>query len=148
VGDGAEKGRLQAMAAELELSNCTFPGLIPRSEVPRYLSISDAALVHLKKHEIFKTALPSKIFEAAAMQRPILLGVDGLARDLVQRYRAGIFFEPGNRAAFCLAVQRLQENHQLYEECKKGCCELARDFDRRKMAEEMYHILQKVVRDV
>jgi hypothetical protein len=144
IGEGAEKLKVRALAKERGINNCTFLDLVPRNQVPHYISASDAALVHLKDREMFQKALPSKMFEAAAMQRPILLGVDGLARELIETYQAGIFFQPENKESFLQAVQRLKEDRELYTACQKGCRRLAEDFDRRKKAEEMYQILQKV----
>jgi hypothetical protein len=145
IGDGAEKHRVRTLAKERGMHNCTFLDLVPRNQVPRYISASDAALVHLKNREMFQKALPSKMFEAAAMQRPILLGVEGLARELIETYKAGIFFQPENKESFFQAVQRLKEDKELYAVCQKGCRRLAEDFDRQKKAEEMYQILQRVV---
>jgi glycosyltransferase involved in cell wall biosynthesis len=67
----------------------------------------DACLVHLKKRDLFKTVLPSKIFEAAAMAKPIILGVEGEAARLVREAGAGICIEPENAEALVGAVELL-----------------------------------------
>jgi len=79
-------GAVAAMMAETDVVVTTSPQF--------FTNLGGAAMRRLKRRETFKTVLPSKIFEASAMQKPILLGVDGQARSLVERYGAGLFFEP------------------------------------------------------
>ena len=81
MGDGAKKESLQKRVQEEQIGNVTMLPPVPKEEVSRYISITSAALVNLKKSPTFLTVLPSKIFENAAMQKPILLGVDGDGAD-------------------------------------------------------------------
>src|SRR5437867_1147200 len=70
VGDGAERETLVRRAREEGLDNGTFTGLVPRSEIPDYLAASDVSLVTLKPSALFKTVLPSKMFESMAAACP------------------------------------------------------------------------------
>lgn len=141
VGDGAEKENLVALAKKLELKNVTFLDSVPKKEVPRYLSVIDVSLVPLKKSDLFKTVIPSKIFESCAMQKPILLGVEGEIQEIIQNYSAGIFFEPENRESFLLQLQRIK-NPEVYEKLQQGCKKLAQDFDRKRLAKQMLDIIR------
>jgi glycosyltransferase involved in cell wall biosynthesis len=91
VGDGAEKRNIVQLAADLAVSNVHFIDPVSKEQVARYLSLADVALVPLKNADTFKTVIPSKIFEAAAMEKPILLGVEGQAKEIVEKYRADLF---------------------------------------------------------
>ncbi|WP_262694131.1 glycosyltransferase family 4 protein [Kordiimonas aquimaris] len=141
IGDGAQKNTVVALAAELAITNVTFLDSIPKASVQRYLSIMDAVLVPLRKSDTFKTVIPSKIFEAAAMQKPIVLGVDGQAREMVETYNAGIYFEPENEESFIKAIYRLQSDEQLDEQLRKGGQNLAKAFDRKALANRMIEIV-------
>ena len=141
IGDGAEKENLVALAKKLELNNVTFLDPIPKNEVPKFLSIIDVSLVPLKKSDLFKTVIPSKIFESCAMQKPILLGVEGEIQEIVQKYNAGLCFEPENKKSFLVQLQKIKEP-QLYEELQQGCKKLAQDFDRKKLAKQMLDIVR------
>jgi glycosyltransferase involved in cell wall biosynthesis len=143
IGDGASKEQVTALSKKLNLKNVMFLDPVPKDEVPDYLSIVDAALIPLRKSETFKKVIPSKIFESAAMQKPILLGVDGEAKHLVAEYEAGMFFEPEDEKDFIAKLRNLKENRELYEQLQRGCGRLARDFDRKRLAEEMLDILQE-----
>ncbi|MDD4649615.1 MAG: glycosyltransferase family 4 protein, partial [Desulfoplanes sp.] len=100
VGDGAKKQDVLKAAQEAGVTNATFLPPVPKDQVGRYISLSDVALVPLIKSDTFKTVIPSKIFESAAMRKPILLGVEGQAREIVEEHGAGICFEPENEGDF------------------------------------------------
>ena len=133
IGDGAEKNSLLELARKLSLKNISFHPLVPKDKVARYLSLMDVALVNLKKNDTFKTVIPSKIFEAAALHKPILLGLKGEAEEIINKYNAGICFEPENKEEF-ITKCRLITNEENYHKYRKGCEKLAKSFDRKQIA--------------
>lgn len=141
IGDGAEKENLIALHESLGLTNVRILPPVPKEEMSRYISVSDVALVNLKKSDTFKTVIPSKIFENAAMKKPILLGVEGEAKALIEKYSAGVCFEPENETAFLEAVNQMLVRAN-YEKYQLGCSNLANDFDRTLLAESMYQIVE------
>jgi glycosyltransferase involved in cell wall biosynthesis len=141
IGAGAEKKHLEVLIEEEQVKNVTLHGLIAKEMVPDYLSIIDVALINLKRSETFKTVIPSKIFESAAMGKPILLGVDGEARALVESYSAGIFFESEDEADFLIKCKELKSDRVLYNKFQEGCLKLALDYDRIKLAKRMVELL-------
>ncbi len=143
IGDGADKEEVVALAKKLDLKNITFLPIIPKEKVPQYLSIIDVSLVPLKKSDTFKTVIPSKIFEAAAMQRPILLGVRGQAQEIVEVYDAGLCFEPGNEEDFLEKLNQIRDEKR-YKELQNGCKHLAEAYDRQRLADEMLQIIGEV----
>lgn len=142
MGDGAEKRDIANKVAKENISNVTIHDAVPKQEVPRYLSILDAAIINLKKTDLFKTVIPSKIFESSAMQIPILLGVDGEARSVVEKYGAGLFYEPENEADFIAKAQYLLAPDTNRQHFIDGCCRLAHAYDRRNLALKMYEIIK------
>jgi len=145
VGGGAVKQRIVEMAKELALQNVTFLDPISKEKVPDYLSIIDVSLAPLKKSDTFKTVIPSKIFEASAMRKPTLLGVEGQAQKIIEAYGAGVCFKPEDEADFLLKLRQLKNDKNLYNSCLKGCEELANDFDRKRLADKMLKIIRKEV---
>jgi hypothetical protein len=136
IGDGAEKQKLVEMKKALGIDRITLLGSVPKDQIGRYIGISDLCLVNLRKSDTFKTVIPSKIFENAAMQKPILLGVEGEAKALVEQYGAGLAFEPENKADLLAKIALLQDPER-YRQCQEGCARLAADFDRRQLAVKM-----------
>ena len=136
IGEGAEKKSLLNQANVLNLENVTFIPFVPKQEVVRYLSLMDIALVNLKKHDTFKTVIPSKIFEAAALQKPILVGLEGETKEIIEYFNAGICFEPENEEDFIKQCQAVL-NERLYCEFQKGCEKLAAAYDRKQIARQV-----------
>ena len=145
IGDGAMKETIVSLAREMELKNVTFLDPISKEEVPRYLSIVDLSLAPLKKSDTFKTVIPSKIFEASAMRKPTLLGVEGQAQEILEQYGAGLCFKPENEADFIDKLYTLKNNASAYEKAQQGCEMLAHDFDRKRLAGRMYEIIRSIV---
>lgn len=142
VGDGAKKGELEARIRQEKLKNIVMLPPSPKEEVPALLAISDFALIPLRKADLFETVIPSKIFEASAMKIPILLGVRGESRRLVEHYQAGIAYEPENKAELFSAVTSLMNDKELYERCRNGGEKLAADFNRKQLAGELLELLE------
>ncbi len=107
VGDGAERSNLQGELEKRGLTNVIMTGRLPKSRIPEVLAGIDACLVHLVRTELFETVIPSKIFEAAAMRKPIILGVEGFSASLVSEAGAGICIEPENESELIAAVDQL-----------------------------------------
>ena len=85
VGDGADRARIEQEAKQRGLTNVHFTGLRPRSEVPDWLASLDVLLVMLRDLPVFETVIPSKLFEFAAMERPIILSAPkGEVREMVE----------------------------------------------------------------
>lgn len=130
VGDGAVREELEAQVRAEGLDSVVFTGRLPKARMPEVLAAADTCLVHLTRTPLFKTVLPSKIFEAAAMAKPIVLGVEGFAAELVGRVGAGICIEPENETQLLEAVTRLARDPSLARKLgEAGLEHLGRPYD-------------------
>lgn len=99
MGSGPVRDKLLLMKEEAGLANVFFFDSRPKKEVIPFIHICDAAVIPLKKLELFLGAIPSKIFENLALKKPILLGVEGEARELlIDEGKAGLAFTPEDPA--------------------------------------------------
>ena len=147
VGDGAEREKLESQRAAMGLDNVRFTGLLPKSEMPTALASVDVCLVHLRDTALFQTVLPSKIFEAAAMERPILLGVGGDAEALIRENDAGIVIQGGNGLALAEAATVFAARPDMRAAFGKAAAEkLAPKFDADRLAEEYLSKLRALTR--
>jgi glycosyltransferase involved in cell wall biosynthesis len=144
IGDGAEKKKLVEKAMELKLQNVLFLDSVPKNQVVDYLKVMDVALVNLRKSDTFLTVIPSKIFEAAAMRKPILLGLQGETKKIIETYQAGLCFVPEDKHSFYEQVKKISLNLKDYKMFQEGCEKLALDFDRKRIALEMLETLKKI----
>lgn len=113
VGEGAEKDKLRQLAAELRLDNVTFLKEQPRERLVDFYRASDVSLVPLRRLEIFRKVLPSKLFELMGSGSPIICSVEGEAAALVERAGAGLCIEPENAEALVAAIRRLRAAPEL-----------------------------------
>lgn len=144
VGDGAERERLLQDKEELGLTNVIMLGQQPKERMPQFLAATDACMVLLIKSELFKTVLPSKIFEAMAMGRPIVLGVEGESRELIEEGGCGLCIEPENDAQLAEAILKLAKQPGLARELgEKGERYVASRFDREVLAMEYLDLLER-----
>ncbi|HTV55873.1 MAG TPA: glycosyltransferase family 4 protein [Terriglobia bacterium] len=113
AGEGSERGMIARRIAERNLTNILDLGKQLRENVPGLLSLADACVIPLRPNPVFETAIPSKVFEAMAAARPVILAVDGETKELVIDARAGIAVPPGDSCRMAEAVLLLQENPNL-----------------------------------
>lgn len=132
VGDGANKQNLLILKERLNLQNVTMLDNVDKNRVKDYISILDIGLVNLKKSDTFKSVIPSKIFELCAMHKPILIGVEGEAKKIVEDYKVGCAFIPEDYDSF---ESRL--NDMYIDRSSYGFEDLLIDFDRRKLSKKM-----------
>lgn len=108
AGDGAESDVLKAKARALNLSNVTFVAPLPKVRMPELLSLADCVAVPLRKLQLFRGALPTKMFEAMACAKPVILGIEGEAEALLTEAGAGCCVAPENPGALRDAILRLK----------------------------------------
>ena len=111
VGDGPLKKTLMDQTAEIGLSNLTFLPPKRSDEVPSLVAAADIILVPLKKY--IPGAVPSKLYEAMASHRPVVLIASGEAADIVREHNAGIVVKPGDRDGLIRAIRTLQTDPDL-----------------------------------
>lgn len=147
VGDGASRRTLEARARERGLDNVVFTGRQPKEMMPDLLAISDVCFVHLRKTELFTTVMPSKIFEAAGMAKPIVNGVQGFAAEFIDTSGAGINIEPENAERLVDALMVLRGDPERRRRLgRAGRDYVLTHFDRDHLAAEYLRILERVAK--
>lgn len=107
LGAGLEVENLKTEAARRQLGNVIFFPAVPMAEVGLYLQAADALLVHLKHDPLFSITIPSKTQAYLAVGKPVLMGVEGDAADMVAQADAGVAFEPESPEALARAAEHL-----------------------------------------
>jgi glycosyltransferase involved in cell wall biosynthesis len=145
VGDGAVREELERAVLQEGLKRVVFTGRQDKRTIPDFLSMTDACLVHLIRRDLFRTVLPSKIFEAAAMKKPIVLGVEGSAAQIVRESNAGICIEPENEGELVEAVKQLARDPDLTDRMgQAGFESIAAVYDYDRLAEKYAEIVERV----
>ena len=145
-GAGPEKEHLLALHKKYALKNIHFFDPVKKTEMPGILKSVDIAIIPLKKLDLFKGAIPSKIFEALAMKKPLLLGVDGEARKhFIENAKAGLFYTPEDvdnlKKQVLYFLENPNETKNMGERARNYVADV---FDRNKIAEGLYDELQNM----
>jgi glycosyltransferase involved in cell wall biosynthesis len=114
LGDGPEKDNLQKRVREIELLNVTFLDPCPGHDIPAYLASADVILVSLKAD--YFEAVPSKLYEAMASEKPVLLVANSEACEIVNKYKAGIIARPDDPQGIAQAARQLGIDKKLRQE--------------------------------
>lgn len=109
VGDGPAKSALVEQARTRGLRRIVFRDRVPLPEAARYMAASDALLVPLRDRPIFRSFVPSKLFDGMAAGRPLLLSVDGEARDILREAGAGLHYPAEDDRGLVEAMRTLRD---------------------------------------
>jgi glycosyltransferase involved in cell wall biosynthesis len=148
VGDGPERSRLENAAAELGLSNIRFYGARAKDEMPEIVNAGDAGIAVLQNNPTFRTVYPNKVFDYMSCARPVILGIDGVARNLVcDQAGAGIFVQPENAVAIAGAILELAADPVRRDELgSNGRRWIMAHYSWEALAADYLEIMQKLAR--
>jgi glycosyltransferase involved in cell wall biosynthesis len=145
VGEGPVKEKIAALSRHNDLDNVFFHGEVPRNDMPDFFSAADVALVPLKKLDIFKITIPSKLFDAWACECPVIMGIEGEAQHLLHKSGAGRFVEPENSKALTEAIQSMSSDRSS---CRvmgtKGRAFVKACYSRSDLAHKLENVLKTI----
>lgn len=113
LGDGGRKSQLEAALQAQEVTNVELLAPVSRSELSKIYQQADVLFLHLNDYDAFLKVLPSKIFEYAAVGKPIWAGVSGFAGEfLLEHVSNAAVFHPCNVQQAVESFERLELNTQ------------------------------------
>jgi len=109
IGDGGRRPALSEALARAGVDNVEWRAPLPRGELIRAYREADVLLLHLGRQEAFERVLPSKVFEYAALGKPVLAGVAGYAaRFIREQIDNSAVFPPCDALAAVKAFESLR----------------------------------------
>jgi colanic acid biosynthesis glycosyl transferase WcaI len=147
IGDGADRKRLVAEVEQRELENVHILGLRPRAEIPTWIASCDVMLAMLRDLEVFKTVIPSKIFEYMALERPVVLAAPkGECCELLEANAAGFTIEPEDPSALVEVIEKIRNSpEQAADIAKAGRALVDREFVRDVQARKMLDFMKQTL---
>ena len=142
IGDGSEKRKLEKRINNESIKNITLLEPVSRDDLVQYFSMLDTFVIHLKDNDLFKTVIPSKLFEALAMGKPILHGVYGESKEIVEKNNVGLFFKPEDVDDLYKNLLKIFSEKDLYKNFSENCIKASKLYDRDLLAKKMFKILQ------
>lgn len=113
IGEGVDSELLKQMKAAKQLDNLILHPPVSREKIVEYISVFDVMIIPLIKNELFTITIPSKLYESMAAEIPVLLGVDGEARRIVEEAGCGLYFEPENAVELKTKIMEFYNNKNL-----------------------------------
>jgi glycosyltransferase involved in cell wall biosynthesis len=146
IGDGVNREEFEVQARNKGLSNMIFTGGLSFAETNERLLNADMAVVPLLDIEYFKSALPTKFFDDMALGLPVILGVDGEARRILEDNKTGIYYKSGSPEDLVEKIRWLQAHP---EEARRmgetGRRLVYRSFPRSIQAKKMEQVVTKLM---
>ena len=134
IGEGIDKQDLEREIKSNELSNVLLLPPFSKDEIVKYISLFDVMIIPLVKNDLFKITIPSKLYESMSSEIPVLLCVDGEAREIVENANCGLYVEPENSVMLAEKVLTLYNDRNLITELgKNGRSVAVENFDRKKI---------------
>jgi glycosyltransferase involved in cell wall biosynthesis len=121
AGEGAERPRLERLAAELDITqNTRFLGAV--ENVPELL-----ASAHLLVHPSFSEGLSNTILEAMAEGLPVIASSVGGTPEVISDGETGLLVPPGQPDVLASTIRRLLESPSLRARLGRAGFEIVRD---------------------
>ncbi len=109
IGDGGRRPALESALARSGVDNVEVRPPVAREALLEAYRRADVLFLHLGAHRAFERVLPSKLFEYAAIGKPVLAGVGGYAAQFVrEEIRNAAVFPPCDVAAAVRAFGTLR----------------------------------------
>ena len=144
LGNGARKQELVELSKSMGLNNVIFVDSVAKEDVPRYWSLLDVSIIHLKKIELFTSVIPSKLFECMAMGIPVLHGVQGESADIVESNKVGYTFESENHQQLYSLLVDLKDNESVYQSFQNAGLNASKKYDRSVLAGQFLRLLESI----
>lgn len=145
VGDGKDHSTLEKWVHDEGLGNVIFTGPLPKSAIPAALAASDVCLATLKNIPMFRMTYPNKVFDYMAAGRPVVLAIDGVIREVVERAAAGLYVPPGDDQQLAAAIAHLKQDSDSRRKMgRSGRTFVEKHFNRRDHAIEFRSLIERL----
>lgn len=146
VGSGPEKTALMEQAKQRGLTNVQFVAPVSKNQVGDYINASDVCTATLRNIEHYALYYPNKVFDYMSCARPIIIAIDGVARELVEQSGTGLFVHPENAESFAQAIRSMRSDPAALEAMgARGPAYVRENFDRKKLAMKYLGLITQLV---
>jgi glycosyltransferase involved in cell wall biosynthesis len=142
VGDGADKPSLIERVRTSGPANVRFLDAVSKAEVRDFYAMADVCLVPLRDIPLFRTFIPSKMFEMLAMGSPIVASVAGEAAGILERSGGAVVVPPEESAAIAAAIRLMRESDNVPMR-QRGRAFVEEHYSRRSLAARYVEFLEQ-----
>lgn len=144
LGEGDDKELIKTRSRHLD--NIIYLGNKNRSLIPNYIVDFDIGLAHLNPNPVWKTTLPSKIFELMASELPILLvSPKGEASEIVEKFNLGKWVKSGDPELLANNIQEMVANKDELIKFSENSIKASKAFTREEQSKKVIEVVEKVI---
>lgn len=144
AGGGAARQKVVDLVEKKQLKNVVLIDRQPKEMMSRLWSLCDVSLVPLINSDLFRTVIPSKIFECMGMGIPTIMSVpEGEATAIIRETRSGVVVDSESVEQITAAILKLHEDHELYQQVRTRSMEAAPRYSRDIMAADMASVFER-----
>ena len=141
--EGAERQKLEKFRENNFLDDVVITGPVAKEHAMRLMKESDALFFHLKDDIVMEKTIPSKVFDYMTAGKPILFGIKGEGKEILEQVKSNIYYYPESVASFIDALKKLKEN---YSELLKYAIDNKRLVEKYYTREKMVDLLENHIR--
>ena len=131
AGTGENFDLINKKAAELQ--NTVLPGWLGEKEIHALLKVGYAGLLSYVKDA--PQGLPNKPFEYLSVSLPLVNSLEGEMAELIDQYKFGMNYLPGDLDGLCLCIERLADDADLHDEMSRNALDF---FEKYGDADKIY----------
>ncbi|MEZ8316950.1 glycosyltransferase family 4 protein [Vibrio splendidus] len=143
AGGGAARQKVVDLVEQKQLTNVVLIDRQPKEMMPKLWSLCDVSLVPLVNSDLFRTVIPSKIFECMGMGIPTIMSVpEGEATTIIKKTGSGLVVESENVEQIANAILKLRQDDELYQMIRSKSVAAAPKYSRELMAQSLLDIFR------
>ncbi|WP_027128194.1 glycosyltransferase family 4 protein [Fusobacterium perfoetens] len=146
IGKGSQEKEIKSKMKNV--NNITLTSSVPRNELLKIYEESDILFVQLKNIKMFEKTIPSKIFEYLASKKPIIFGLEGVARNILENeFSQQYYFESNNIEKLNKVLDKVIYDIENNSYIKPDTDKLRKKYSRKNLSIKYANLIEKVIED-
>ena len=142
IGDGMKRREVEQYVCERNLINVKIGAPVPKELARGVINAATVCVVSLQDIALFEGAIPTKLIDYMACAKPVLCGIRGEAKRIVDEAGAGLTFDPDDDEQLAQCISEIITNKDLCDEMGERGLVFVRDrFSAEKSRQKMEAIL-------
>ena len=145
IGDGVLKKELEQKIKQLKMEQAIIiKEAMPKALISKEMHKARVLVFNLQDDDVFKMTIPSKVFDYMAIGNPIISGLLGEGKSILEETGGNIVFYPGNKESFKQSLTQMLDNINSIENKSHKNIELVvSNYTRKKATESLCEIFSK-----
>ena len=147
IGTGGQRDKVSDRLAQPELSHARWIGWMDYADMPLAWNASYIAFWAINAHDLYRSTIQAKTYEAMACGVPMAIAVEGITTDILQRSQSGLTVPFQDTAGLIDSITRLLDDEALYRHLSLSARDYAEQhFDPHMVTERYEAVLAQALR--